>query len=408
MRLCYTFPNVAELHKLSVVVKNTGDIVTASVSGTRSLWWRFIIGRYFAFHNRVGNLAFRSGGNVYSMYLPPFPSLPHNRMLEAFLSSIFFKRIIPMAVTIGVTNTCQCHCHHCSALDRSKSRPMMSRDEIQRVLGECIDLGVTNITFTGGEPLLRNDLEQCIASVSPEKAVTQVFTNGLLLTPERAKSLADSGAYGVQISLDSPDPTEHNRFRGRNDAFSAVEYGVQNALRAGLLVGISTYATKQSAMRHDIIRMMALCSRWGVNEVSVFDGIEVGGLRNRKDVLLDQAARRVLLDDCKAANRKHGTKPRVVSQSWTNCGKGFSRLIGCLAANRQFHITAQGDFTPCDFTPLAFGNVRNEPVRTLWEKLLSHPAYRKRTISCRMQDADFRRRYIDTIPEEAELPYYVH
>ncbi|MDD4985733.1 MAG: radical SAM protein [Dehalococcoidales bacterium] len=408
MRLCYTFPNVAELHKLSIVVKNTGDIVTASVSGTHSLWWRLIISQYFAFHNRVGNLAFRSGVNVYSMYLPPFPSLPHNRMLEAFLSSTLFKRIIPMAVTIGVTNTCQCHCLHCSALDRSKSRPVMSRDEIQRVLEECIDLGVTNITFTGGEPLLRNDLEQCIASVSPEKAVSQVFTNALLLTPERAKSLADSGAYGVQISLDSPDPTEHNRLRGRNDVFSAVEYGVQNALRSGLLVGISTYATKQSAMRHDITRLMALCSRWGVNEVSVFDGIEVGGLKNRKDVLLDRAARRVLLDDCKAANRKYGTKPRVVSQSWTNCGKGFSRLIGCLAANRQFHITAQGDFTPCDFTPLAFGNVRTEPVKALWEKLLSHPAYRKRTIRCRMQDADFRRRYIDTIPEEAELPYYVH
>ena len=83
MRLCYTFPNVAELHKLSVVVRNTGDIVTATVSGTRSLWWRFIIGQYFTFHNRVGNLAFRNGGNVYSMYLPPFPSLPHNRVLEA-------------------------------------------------------------------------------------------------------------------------------------------------------------------------------------------------------------------------------------------------------------------------------------------------------------------------------------
>jgi MoaA/NifB/PqqE/SkfB family radical SAM enzyme len=407
MRLEYTFPHVRELKNLSVIVENRGDIASVSVLGTHSLWWRFIIKQYFAFHNKAGTLAYRNGGNVYSMYLPPFPSLPHNRMLEAFLSTMLLKRIIPMAVTIGVTTACQCHCIHCSTLGRSKSRPTLSLDEIQRTVRECVELGITNITFTGGEPLLRDDLERCIASVSPDKAVTQVFTNALLLTPERAKSLAASGAYGVQISLDSPDPAEHDRLRGVDGAFTAVEKGVRNALDAGLLVGISTYATKQGALRHDIVRLMSLCSEWGVNEVSVFDAIEVGGLRGQKDAVLDRESRRLLLEDCRAANRIYQTKPRVIPQSWTNCGKGFSRFIGCLAANWQFHITAQGDFTPCDFTPLSFGNVRTESIKALWEKLLSHPAYRKRMSRCRMQDPAFRKRYIVTIPDGAELPYYI-
>ncbi len=407
MRLEYTFPNVPQLKSLSVVVENKGDIVTASVSGTYSLWRRFIIKQYFDFHNKVGTLARRNGGNVYSMYLPPFPSLPHNRMFEAFLSSMLFKRIIPMAVTIGVTNTCQCNCHHCSTLGRAKSRPGLSLDEIHRTVQECIELGITNITFTGGEPLLRDDLEKCIASASPEKTVTQIFTNALLLTPERAKSLAASGAYGVQISLDSPDPAEHDRLRGTHGAFTAVEKGVRNGLDAGLLIGISTYATRENALRHDIIRLIGLCSEWGVNEVSVFDAIEVGGLKGQKDAVLDRRSRRFLLEDCQAANRKYQTNPRVIPQSWTNCGKGFSRFIGCLAANWQFHVTAQGDFTPCDFTPLSFGNVRTESIKALWEKLLSHPGYRKRTLCCRMQNPAFRRQYIDTIPDDAELPYYI-
>jgi MoaA/NifB/PqqE/SkfB family radical SAM enzyme len=97
----------------------------------------------------------------------------------------------------------------------------------------------------------------------------------------------------------------------------------------------------------------------------------------------------------------------VITQTWTNSGLGFSRFIGCLAANWQFHITAQGDFTPCDFTPLTFGNVRTEAVKDLWERMLGHPAYSKHQLSCRMQDSLFRKRYIDQIPEGAELPYAI-
>jgi MoaA/NifB/PqqE/SkfB family radical SAM enzyme len=144
-----------------------------------------------------------------------------------------------------------------------------------------------------------------------------------------------------------------------------------------------------------------------VHEISVFDAIEVGGLRGRKDEMLDQKAREVLLEDNRTANKKHPKKPRVITQTWTNSGRGFSRFIGCLAANWQFHITAQGDFTPCDFTPLSFGNVRSESIRNLWEKLLRHPAYHERTLSCRMQDPAFRKQYIDTIPDDAELPYQI-
>lgn len=77
------------------------------------------------------------------------------------------------------------------------------------------------------------------------------------------------------------------------------------------------------------------------------------------------------------------------------------------AANWQFHITVQGDFTPCDFTPLTFSNVRTESVKSLWEKLLKHPAYSKYHLSCRMQDPLFRKQYIDKIPEDAELPYAI-
>ena len=405
MRLEYRFPNIPELKKLSIIVENEGDIIRTAISGTNSLWVRFLIKFYFGFHNKIGTLARLNGSNVYSMYLPPFPSLAHARLFEVFLSSALFKRKIPMAVTIGVTTGCQCHCVHCSAKGRSKSRPDLSLEELRRTVQQCIDLGVANITFTGGEPLLRDDLEQLISSVSPDQAISQVFTNGFALTPERAKSLKDAGTFGVQISLDSADPAEHDRLRGLDGAFRAVKEGVRNALDAGLLVGISTYATRQNTLSHNLIPIADLCAQWGVHEISIFDAIKTGGLSNQEDVTLDRISRKVLHKDNLLLNKKYQKILRVVTQSWTNSGSGFSRFIGCLAANRQFHITAQGDFTPCDFTPLSFGNVRTESVKSLWEKLISHPDYCQHQLSCRMQDPFFRKQYIDKIPEDADLPY---
>ncbi len=405
MKLEYTFPNVPEFDKVSVMVENRGDKIHTDIIGRCSMWHRFIIKRYFAYHNKLGVIYRSDQGNSYSIYLPMFPSLAHNRMFEAFIASSVYKRPVPFALTIGVSADCQYHCMHCSAVGRPKDKPAMSTSEIKRVVDACLDLGVTNVTFTGGEPLLRDDLEDCIRSVPAEKAVCMVFTNGKLLTAERARSLKEAGAYGVHISLDSPDPATHDGLRGAGGAFQAVSDGVRNAREAGLLVGLSTYATRQSALNRSIQQMAGLAASWGVNELSVFDAIETGKFRGHGKDTLNRLSRMVLLMDNWLINRRYNNMPRMVTQTYTNSGLGFSRYIGCLAANLQVHVTAQGDLTPCDFTPLSVGNVQETSVKELWDRLVNHPAYANFSISCRMQNKAFRKKYIDTIPEDAELPY---
>ncbi len=407
MKVEYGFPNIPELANVSVIVERRGEKTLTSILGPCSTLHRFIIKRYFAFHNKLGAIYQTDTGNVYSMYIPEFPSLAHNRMLEAFLISKVFKRPAPFAATIGVSAKCQFHCVHCSAAGRPANIPEMSTAEIKRVVGECIDMGITNITFTGGEPLLREDLETCIRAVPTEKAVCLIFTNGQLMTAERAKSLKAAGLFGVHISIDSPDPEINDGLRGARGALKGVRDAVENARNAGLLVGLSTYVTKQAVYLHSIREIAELCSQWGVNELTVFDAIQTGRLNGLKTHQLNRLSRFVLLRDNWVLNRKYKNKPRVVTQTWTNTAWGFARYIGCLAANLQFHITAQGDFAPCDFTPLSFGNIRETPVKELWDKLLVHPGYKSFSQKCRMQDKSFRGKYIETIPEDADLPYNI-
>ncbi|MGM0688728.1 MAG: radical SAM/SPASM domain-containing protein [Bacillota bacterium] len=402
----YRLKQIPELENLSIEVEACGGNLRCKINGKISPLLRFLIKRFFSSHSSLGTLASVNGSNIYSLYFPPIPSPAHERLFESFLSTYVFKKPKPMAATIGITSQCQYKCIHCSAAGRSTKQPEMSTEEIRRVIGECLDLGVSNITFTGGEPLLRQDLATFIASVQPQLAVSQVFTNAAALTPERIAEMSSAGVYGLQVSLDSPEPAEHDRLRGSAGAFKAVEKGIIEARRAGLLVGVSTYATRSRVWEdHFLPRMADLTAGWGAQELTVFDAIEIGGLLGRKDLTLDHLSRWKLLKQMGSVNRRYRGKMRAVTQSWTNSGRGFSRLIGCLAGNFQFHITSGGEFTPCDFTPLSFGNIRESSVTELWQKLLSHPAYHHRNLRCRMQNPDFRRKYIETIPKGEDLPY---
>lgn len=401
----YLFQRTPELAGLRVQVESRGRELFFETTGPGAETFGPVVQAFFSFLNQIGPLTTLEGESVYSLYYPPIPSPAHARLLEAFIRTLFLQRPTPMAVTVAVTDQCQCRCRHCSAPKPDPSRKIMTGEEIGRVIQESQALGVSNITFTGGEPLLRDDLERFISSVDREKAMAQVFTNGLDLTARRARSLKEAGASAVQISLDSPVPEEHERLRGRPGLFEKVRQAVGHAREAGLLVGLSTYAGRDSAGRARLSRLAALAAEWGAVELSVFDLIPTGRLLESESLALDGPSRARLLRESERLNLKYQGRLRVITQTWTNSGVGYAAFIGCLAACHQFHVGAYGDLTPCDFTPLSLGNIRQASLSALWERLTTHPQYCRRQAGCRMQDPAFRARYIRPLSGETRLPW---
>ena len=78
--------------------------------------------------------------------------------------------------------------------------------------------------------------------------------------------------------------------------------------------------------------------------------------------------------------------------------------FGCMAGSRWIHISPAGDIIPCSYTPLTFGNIRNESLSDIYKKIRKHPEYKKNT-KCLIQDKEFRNKYIYPIPKDASLPY---
>ena len=79
------------------------------------------------------------------------------------------------------------------------------------------------------------------------------------------------------------------------------------------------------------------------------------------------------------------------------------RKVGCFGANSQFHMTAYGSINPCDFTPIGFGNIREEKLADIWKRMTSHVDFNKVSIPCRMQNTNFRDKYFKHLPDEVNF-----
>ncbi|MEF8840685.1 MAG: GTP 3',8-cyclase MoaA [Haloarculaceae archaeon] len=141
-------------------------------------------------------------------------------------------------VRISLTDRCNFDCVYCHNEGLGDTRgPMdprdneMSTDDVVRFLEVSEEFGVGKAKFTGGEPMLRDDLEEIIAR-TPDSIETSLTTNGTFL-PGRAPALVDAGLERVNVSQDALDP-EAFREVTKSGAYDDVIEGVLAAVDAGL------------------------------------------------------------------------------------------------------------------------------------------------------------------------------
>jgi cyclic pyranopterin phosphate synthase len=141
-------------------------------------------------------------------------------------------------VRVSLTDRCNFDCIYCHNEGLGDTRgPMeaqddeMTADEIVRFLEVAAEFGVDSVKFTGGEPMLRDDLEEIIRR-TPDLMEVSMTTNGTYL-PGRAEGLVDAGLERVNVSQDALDPEEFAEIT-KSGAYDKVMEGVEAALDAGL------------------------------------------------------------------------------------------------------------------------------------------------------------------------------
>ncbi|MFN8646896.1 MAG: pyrroloquinoline quinone biosynthesis protein PqqE [Gemmatimonadales bacterium] len=121
----------------------------------------------------------------------------------------------PTTLLAELTYRCPLHCPYCSnPLEMSRADAELGTEDWKRVFTQARELGVLQLGLSGGEPLVRKDLEELVAHARAEGLYTTLVTSGLGLTRARAERLQAAGIDHVQVSFQDTDPVNADRIAG--------------------------------------------------------------------------------------------------------------------------------------------------------------------------------------------------
>lgn len=165
---------------------------------------------------------------------------------------------------VSVTDRCNFRCVYCMPKSVfNKDYKFLHRDEILSwdhivdVVKAVTPLGVRKIRLTGGEPLIRNDLEELIERIASVDGITDISmtTNAALLTRKRAASLNSAGLKRINVSLDAMDDKTFRAMNDMNVDVSSVLNGIDNATAAGIENVKVNMVVKKGLNDHSILPM---------------------------------------------------------------------------------------------------------------------------------------------------------
>ena len=296
----------------------------------------------------------------------------------------------------GITYNCQLKCPHCCVGNYENEPPReLTIDEIKDVLDQSTKAFVIN--FFGGEPTMRSDLMELIKYASERSVYVFCDTNGIKITKDYARQLKESGLELLYVSIDSPVPEKHDKLRGMKGLFNKAVQGIKNALDVRLKCALSTYITKENLANGEFEEVIKLSKKLGANGVRYLLPTATGRWLHNPEVKLNREEERKV--------RKIVDFPYVCRDFYFQT-QSSSQCRG-LSDNVYFYISPYGDVMPCCFIPLTFGNVRDEPLKEILDRMWSHPMFSENWVKkeCPMLNEEFRKKYIDTIPPDTKLPY---
>jgi MoaA/NifB/PqqE/SkfB family radical SAM enzyme len=298
-----------------------------------------------------------------------------------------FKPLFGATLMLSVTNRCQCACPRCAVNGgRKADAPELTGEEIKKLITEAAALGAREVSFFGGEPLLREDLAELISFTSGLGLRTAINSNGLLLDEAAAKNLARAGLNIAGISLDDPSPEVHDLGRGVPGLWEKAAAAARALVKNGVPVDISFCATKDRLRDGRAAKMAEVAAGLGAR-LRILSPMRAGRWDNRPEEVLTAEDRKILRA-LLAPGKVHWVIGPVDSPDKPFVCSSFDRW--------KVDVTATGDVVPCTYFPEPFGNIRKESLLAIVKRMWASPAYSEfgGAEDCPMNDPEFRSRYL--------------
>ena len=274
------------------------------------------------------------------------------------------------------TRACNLACRHCRAEALTEPPPgELSHEEARNLLEQ---LAVWTppppmVILSGGEPLMRQDILELSAYGHSLGLRMLLSTNGTLVDAALARKIKAAGVARLSLSLDGPDPASHDAFRGLTGAFEALEGAAAHLREAGLPFQVNSTLTAGNLHQAEALGREAL--RLGAVAHHIFLLVPVGRAEGMETPLS--------AEDYEAALR--ALKAREIEglpiEIKATCAPQYQRIgremglvpgphsgRGCLAGQGFVFVSSLGEVRGCGYLPLAAGNIREAPVREIYEQ----------------------------------------
>lgn len=262
---------------------------------------------------------------------------------------------------ISVTDRCNFRCTYCMPLDEYEwieKREILTFEEITRLATLFVRLGVEKIRLTGGEPLVRKNLDHLVVSLSRVDGLKDLcLTTNAALLAEQIDSLKRAGLKRVNISIDSLDPDRFRRMTKRGDLGKVMD-GIFAARAAGLAPIKLNAVIERGVNDGDIIPLVEFSREHGF-AMRFIEYMDVGNSNNwtsaklvTKKEIIDKINARYPLRE---VGRNQGSAPSVDYEFVD--GEGDIGVIAsvtepfCSSCTR-IRLTADGKIVTCLFSQL--------------------------------------------------------
>ncbi|WP_199508851.1 MULTISPECIES: pyrroloquinoline quinone biosynthesis protein PqqE [unclassified Psychrobacter] len=288
---------------------------------------------------------------------------------------------LPLWLLAELTYRCPLQCPYCSnPIDYARYKDELTTEEWCAVFDEARQLGAVQLGFSGGEPLVRQDLETLVAYAHQKGFYTNLITSGMGLTEARIASLKDAGLQHIQISFQASDPVVNNLLAGSKHAFEQ-KYEMSRLVKKYDYPMVLNFVIHRQNI-DQIDKIIELCLELEADTVELaicqfygwaFENVE--GLLPTKEQVV-------------RAERITNEYRKKIAELGIKCKLIFvvpdyyeERPKACMDGWGKIFLTVAPDGTalPCHAArqlPIAFPNVKQTPLKDIWYDSASFNQYR--------------------------------
>lgn len=276
-----------------------------------------------------------------------------------------------------ITEACNFSCRHCHASSGKAGDDELTTHEAFLFIQQVAEAGPFQmLVFSGGEPLIRPDIDDLLSHSKALGLVNVIATNGSLIDKKRAFELKRLGVKGIAVSFDSTEKEIHNQIRCNPEAFDLAIRAIEACKASGMAVQLNyTAMTQNLSALEDMVRF---CHEINADIMLCYQLVPMGRGSNIAGSVLSAEQNKILMADLKRLQEKSVTivEPVAAPQYWPhllNRDNGEPKSLagrtlfhGCAAGWGLVYVKPNGDVWPCPFVPVSGGNVRERPLGHIW------------------------------------------